>query len=109
LLLVIPGLILLTIWAISAPVAVLERPLGVQALDRRRDLVHGNDWRVFAVVVVPFILVPAIGLATVFAHRPETIATLIAVRVVAGTLVVPLAAAVLYFDLLAAAPDRTTR
>lgn len=42
LLVVIPGLILFTTWAVYAPVVVLEHPPGLEALARSRDLVRGN-------------------------------------------------------------------
>ncbi len=54
-LLIIPGLILLTIWAVSAPVVVLERPPGLKALGRSRELVRGNGWQVFGVILVLFV------------------------------------------------------
>lgn len=101
-LIVIPGLLLLTIWAVYAPVVVLEHPPGLVALDRSRELVRGNGWRVFAVVFVPFILKPAIGIGTFFAHHPEAISTAFVVPVVTGTLIAPVAAllsASLYFEL----------
>ena len=47
-----PSVFLLTVWSVAAPVVVLERPRGLRALRRSRDLVRGNGWRVFAVIVV---------------------------------------------------------
>jgi len=41
-LIIIPGLILITIWSVTAPVIVLERPGGLGALGRSRELVRGN-------------------------------------------------------------------
>lgn len=56
-LLVVPGLILLTIWALVAPVVVLERPASVfDAFGRSRELVRGNGFRVFGVIVVAFLI-----------------------------------------------------
>ncbi|HEY1457700.1 MAG TPA: YciC family protein, partial [Solirubrobacteraceae bacterium] len=46
-LLLVPGLILLTIWSVAAPVVVLERPGAVAALRRSAELVRGNGWQVF--------------------------------------------------------------
>ena len=46
-LLVIPGLILLTIWAVAAPVMVIEHPGVFTALGRSRELVRGYGWQVF--------------------------------------------------------------
>lgn len=47
----VPGLYLLTIWAVVVPVIVNER-IGVTAsLARSRDLVRGNGWRVFGFLI----------------------------------------------------------
>jgi hypothetical protein len=61
--LIVPGLILLVIWSVVAPVTVLERPGIFAAFGRSRQLVHGNGWNVFAVIVVVFIsvLVVSVG------------------------------------------------
>jgi hypothetical protein len=47
-LLVVPGLILLTIWAVIAPVIVVEKSGVFAAFSRSRELVRGNGWRVFS-------------------------------------------------------------
>jgi hypothetical protein len=62
LLLIIPGLILLTVWSVVAPVTVIER-LGVfSAFGRSRKLVRGYGWSVFGTVLV-FLLVLAASIA----------------------------------------------
>jgi hypothetical protein len=51
-LLVVPGLLLLTWWVLIVPVIVLER-VGVRdAFGRSRELVRGNGWNVFGVIVL---------------------------------------------------------
>ena len=55
-LLIIPGLILLTIWAVIAPVVVIERSGVFEAFGRSRELVRGNGWQVFGVLVALFAL-----------------------------------------------------
>jgi len=100
-LLVIPGLILLTIWAVSHPVVMLEQPPNLRALGRSRDLVRGNAWPVFGVIFVPYILVLVINGAA-GPHHLEGATTTFAVAVVVGTLIAPvraLLAASLYFEL----------
>jgi hypothetical protein len=47
----LPERFLLTIWSVLAVVAVLERPRGLRALGRSRELVRGNGWRVFALIL----------------------------------------------------------
>jgi hypothetical protein len=56
LLLLIPGLILLTIWSVVAPVIVVERSGVFDAFGRSRALVKGNGWQVFGVIVVVYLI-----------------------------------------------------
>lgn len=54
-LLIIPGLYLLTIWSMLIPVIVLERrPLG-EAFGRSQDVVRGNWWPVFGLILITFV------------------------------------------------------
>ncbi len=101
-LLIVPGLILLTIWAVAAPVIVLERPAGLGALGRSRELVRGNGWRVFAVILLLVILVGVVSaiIEAIAGSAGEGVG--LVARVVIGILTQPissLAAAVLYFEL----------
>lgn len=52
LLLVVPALYLATIWAVLLPVVVVERPGVFEAFGRSRQLVHGDGWKVFAVLLL---------------------------------------------------------
>jgi hypothetical protein len=101
-LIIVPGLILVTIWSVAAPVVVLERPGGLRALGRSRELVRGNGWQVFAVILLLIIGVGVLSeVIYVIANAAGTAVGLV-VRVVVGILTAPisaLAAAVLYFDL----------
>jgi hypothetical protein len=101
-LVIVPGLVLLTIWSVAAPVVVLERPPGLQALGRSRELVRGNGWQVFAVIVLLYVVVVGASSALQLAAESAGTAAGIVVRVVVGILTAPLSAlgaAVLYFDL----------
>jgi hypothetical protein len=101
-LIVIPGLVLATLWSVAAPVVVLERPAGLRALGRSRELVRGNGWNVFAVILLLVILVGFVGSGIEVAGDAAGTAVGLVVRVVVGVLTAPisaLAAAVLYFDL----------
>ncbi len=68
-LLIIPGLFLLVIWSVVAPVTVLEHPGVFAAFGRSRELVRGNGWAVFGVIVLVTLVVLVIsfvvGAATV--------------------------------------------
>lgn len=111
LLLVIPGLILLTIWSVAAPVIVLERPRGLDALRRSRELVRGNGWPVFGVILVLGVLVVVLSALVDAAGESAGTGVGIVVRVVVGVLSAPLsalAAAVLYVELLARAGGRVS-
>ena len=102
LLLIVPGLILITVWSVAAPVVVLERPPGLRALRRSRELVRGNGWQVFGVIFVLDILVVIGASALQIAADSAGSGAGIVVRVVVGVLTAPLsalAAAVLYFAL----------
>lgn len=60
---IIPGLILITIWAVVVPVVVLEKPGVFAAFGRSRELVRGHGWPVFGTLVVTWLI--TIGVAIV--------------------------------------------
>jgi hypothetical protein len=62
LLLVIPGLVLITVWSVAAPVVVVERPPGLKALARSRQLVRGSGWQVFGVILLLDVVVGVLTL-----------------------------------------------
>ncbi len=103
-LLIVPGLILLTIWAVIAPVIVIEKTGVMSSFGRSRELVRGNGWPVFGVIVIAFLFV-IVG-ALVFGAIAAAIADGPLLRIVfsalASTITAPitaLVAAVLYFRL----------
>jgi hypothetical protein len=61
LLLIVPGLLLMTLWAVVAPVVVLEHTGVVAAFGRSRRLVSGHGWTVFAVIVITAVLTALAG------------------------------------------------
>ena len=98
----VPGLYLLTVWSVSAPVVVIERPPGLTALRRSRELVQGNGWQVFAVILLLTILVSAAAIGLDVAAETAGKGAGLATRVVIGVLIAPISAlsqAVLYFEL----------
>jgi hypothetical protein len=68
-LLIIPGLWLLVMWSVVAPVTVLERPGIFAAFGRSMAMVRGHGWAVFGVIIIVSLAVLvvslAVGLATV--------------------------------------------
>lgn len=104
-LLIVPGLYLLTIWAVVAPVIMVERRAAFEAFGRSRQLVAGQGWQVFKVAITAYLLT-ALGVIS-FQELAATVANGPLVRIVfsalASTLTAPitaLVAAVLYFHLL---------
>lgn len=105
-LIVVPGLILITIWSVAAPVVVLERPGGLGALGRSRELVRGNGWQVFGVIVVLVIGVGIVAALIEAIGDSGGTGVGIVVRIIVQVLTAPLsalAAAVLYYELGGAA------
>jgi hypothetical protein len=64
LLLIVPGLYLLTIWAVIAPVVVVEQPGVFESFGRSRALVKGHGWQVFGVIVLVVVLLLVVGIVT---------------------------------------------
>jgi hypothetical protein len=101
-LIIVPGLILITIWSVFAPVIVLENPGGLRPLGRSRELVKGNGWQVFGVIVVLVIGVNIVGGIIEAIGDSGGTGVGIVVRVIVQILIAPLtalAASVLYFEL----------
>ena len=104
LLLFVPGLVLLTWWALLAPVIVVERAGVGAAFGRSRALVRGNGWQVFGVIVLLAILqtvVSAFFGALVSGYSESPFAAALA-GLVGSALVAPLtalAASTMYFEL----------
>jgi len=61
-LLIIPGLYLLTIWSVGAPAIVVEGKSGIDAFGRSRELVKGQGWDVFGVILCVFLIIIASGI-----------------------------------------------
>ncbi len=55
-LLIVPGLILMTIWAVGAPAIVAEGVGPIEAFGRSYELVRGQAWTVFGVLVCVFLI-----------------------------------------------------
>ncbi|HEX2415915.1 MAG TPA: hypothetical protein VHJ37_11950 [Thermoleophilaceae bacterium] len=103
-LLIVPGLYLLTIWAVLVPVIVLERTGVFPSFGRSRQLVKGNGWQVFGVLVVLFLLflVIRVLVAAIIGGIADTFAGFALADLIVNLLTVPisaLAASVIYFEL----------
>ncbi len=105
-LLIVPGLILLTIWSVIAPVIVVERSGAIDAFGRSRALVKGNGWQVFGVIVVVYliVLIAAFVLSAIAIGISDSVAMRALFSLIASTLTAPIAAlsaSVIYFNLIA--------
>lgn len=102
LLLIVPGLFLLTIWAVAAPVAVLERSGVLAAFKRSWELVRGNAWPVFGAILLFFAIVFVVNaILSAIGGAAGDVGRLIG-SFLASVVTVPLSAlvsAVLYFNL----------
>ena len=63
LLLIVPGLVLLTWWLVLSPVVMLEHRPVLESFGRSRALVRGSAWPVFGVVVLTLLVLLARALA----------------------------------------------
>jgi len=101
-LLIIPGLFLMVIWSVVAPVTVLERPGPFHAFGRSRALVRGNGWNVFGVIVLVFLAVAVVSVAVGIATDSFGAVGRSLVQWVVNAALAPvtaLSASVLYFEL----------
>ncbi len=109
-LLIVPGCILLTIWAVLAPAIVVEKRGVIEAGKRSRELVRDNGWPVFGTVIVAAIitaLVSIVLLAIAGAIADGPILRIV-FGALASTVTAPigaLVAGVLYYRLLAIRGD----
>jgi hypothetical protein len=115
-LLIVPGLILLTIWAVIAPAIVIERAGIIESFGRSRQLVRGNGWPVFGTVIVAAVItaIVSIILLSIASGIADGPILRIVFSALASTLTAPisaLVAGVLYYRLVgierAGAPPAT--
>lgn len=101
-LLVVPGLILITIWAVTAPAIVVERKGAIDAFGRSLQLVRGEGWSVFGVLVVTLLIVFGVGLVLGLIGAVTGDAGTVIASIIANVVTAPIFAlvtAVLFFDL----------
>jgi hypothetical protein len=100
---VVPGLILLTWWALIPPAVVLEHKGVFDSFGRSRELVRGNGWSVFGVLIITLLLTSVVSSAirAIFTALPDYLGAYIA-DVIGGSIVAPfsaLAITLMYFRL----------
>jgi hypothetical protein len=105
-LLIVPGLWLITIWAVIIPVIVIERSGALKSFGRSRQLVRGHGWHVFGTLVLMFIIliVVDIVLGLIFLALPRIWRDGLS-TIISGTLIAPFIALVvtlIYYRLVGA-------
>jgi hypothetical protein len=101
-LIIVPGLILLTIWAVIAPSIVVEDKGVFEAFGRSRELVRGHGLQVFGAVVLAFLIVFAVGLVASIIGAAIGDAGRVVLGTAANVATAPVAAlvsSILFFDL----------
>jgi hypothetical protein len=102
--LLVPGLYLMTIWAVIVPVIVIERSGALGSFERSRRLVRGRGWHVFATLVLVNIILYVVVyvLSLIFSALPFGLDNGLS-SVIAGTVVSPylaLVVALVYYRLV---------
>ena len=105
-LLIAPGLFLITIWAVIVPAIVIERAGVFASFGRSQQLVRGHGWNVFGTLVLLWIILLVVDLilGIVFLVLPAVLRSGLA-TIVSGTLIAPYIALVvtlMYYRLTAA-------
>src|SRR6516165_8702966 len=89
-LLIVPGLFLITIWAVIVPVIVIERSGVLASFGRSRTLVRGHFWHVFWTLVLVFLIMLAVNivLGVIFRALPHVLGSGLS-AIISGTLISP--------------------
>lgn len=101
-LLIVPGLILLTIWAVTSPAIVIEGENGISAFGRSSELTRGERMNVFLTILVVFLITFVVSFLVLAIGASLGTGALIALAILVSTLTQPIAAivaSVLFFDL----------
>jgi hypothetical protein len=101
-LLIVPGLILLTFWSVGAPAIVVEGAGPIEAFGRSWRLVRGEAWSVFATLVVILLIVIAIGVVFGAIATPISDGAILVASIISSVITAPifaLAVSVMFFDL----------
>ena len=101
-LIIIPGLILITMWSVGAPAIVAEGVGPIQAFGRSWRLVRGNGWSVFGALLLILIIVILVGFVLGAIATPIGNGAIVVASIISGALTAPifaLAVTVIFYDL----------
>jgi hypothetical protein len=102
-LLIVPGLFLLTIWSLIVPTIVLEGKSAGESFGRSRELVKGHGWQVFGVIAITIgaVIVASIIVGLLTFWLPDGVDSFVS-DLISNTVVVPFVAVawtLMYFAL----------
>ena len=101
-LLIIPGLILITFWCVGAPAIVVEKEGPIGAFGRSWNLVRGDAWSVFATLLVILLIVIAIGFVLGIIATPISNGATVVAQIISNVITAPIfaiAVSAMFFDL----------
>jgi len=101
-LIIIPGLILITWWSVGAPAIVAEGAGPIEAFGRSWRLVRGNAWSVFGALLLTLIIVILVGFVLGAIATPIGNGAIIVASIISGAVTAPifaLAVTVIFYDL----------
>jgi hypothetical protein len=101
-LIIVPGLYLMTIWSVAIPVVVIERPGVFSSFGRSQALVKGFGWQVFGVIVVVILIAIVISVVVALVASGMSDGARAVLQFVLNIVTAPLQAllvSVLYFGL----------
>ncbi|MEZ5062445.1 MAG: hypothetical protein R2700_13190 [Solirubrobacterales bacterium] len=99
---IIPGLFLMTIWAVTSPAIVVEGEDGIGAFGRSSELTSGQRMNVFLTILVVFLITFVVSFIVLAIGASIGTGALIALSILVATITQPVAAlvaSVLFFDL----------
>ncbi|MEP7334309.1 MAG: glycerophosphoryl diester phosphodiesterase membrane domain-containing protein [Actinomycetota bacterium] len=107
-LLIVPGLFLLTIWSLIVPTIVIEGKSAGESFGRSRELVKGNGWSVFGVIAITIgaVIVASIIVGLLTFWLPDGVDSF-ASDLISNTIVVPFVACAWTLMYFALAQGRT--
>ena len=101
-LIIVPGLILITMWSVGAPAIVAEGVGPIAAFGRSWRLVRGSGWSVFGALIVTLIIVVLVQIVLAAIANPIGNGAIIVANIISGALTAPIfaiAVTVMFFDL----------
>lgn len=102
-LLIVPGIFLATMWAVTGPAIVVERAGIIDAFQRSWDLVRGEFWPVLGAYVIAYLILIVAGIvAGIVGIAIGSLIAIIIITIIFSVLAAPVVAlvsAIVFFDL----------